>query len=377
MKQLKIGIAGAGIMGRLLAWQLVQQGYQITLFDRDPIEQGTAAAYTAAGMLTPYSEIESAEWLIYALGMQAIKLWPDIIDSLQCGVGFQQKGSLIVAHPRDNGDLLRFQTQLNSKLKEPFLQLNNLQLASLEPELASQFSHGLFLPEESWLCTKTVMATLAKKLLEKPIGWHAKSKVAAVAPNQITCQEQQHQFDWVIDTRGLGAKKDLSDLRGVRGELIWVEAPEVKISRMVRLMHPRYRLYLVPQKNNLYIIGATQIESEDFSPISVRSSLELLSALYSIHPGFAEARIVQTRTNCRPAFENNLPRIECQDGLIRVNGLFRHGFLLAPVLAQQTLGYIQNQVISESEFRPIFSIKNATRQSKSQTDKLNGDKAEI
>jgi len=145
----------------------------------------------------------------------------------------------------------------------------------------------------------------------------------------------------VIDCRGLGAKQQWNELRGVRGELIWLQAPEVNIKRLVRLMHPRYRLYLVPKGyDDLYIVGATQIESNDAGAMTVRSSLELLSAVYSMHSGFAEARIVDMRTNCRPALNDNLPKIECSEGLIRVNGLFRHGYLLAPTLAQEITHFL-------------------------------------
>ena len=77
------------------------------------------------------------------------------------------------------------------------------------------------------------------------------------------------------------------------------------------------------------------------SPISVRSTLELLSAAYSVHAGFDEAHIVETRVNCRPAMDDNLPYMDYQPGLIRVNGLYRLGFLLAPVLSEQILHYLQ------------------------------------
>ena len=129
----------------------------------------------------------------------------------------------------------------------------------------------------------------------------------------------------------------------MRGELIWLEAPDVNIQRLVRLMHPRYGLYVVPQhKDDHYIVGATQIESDDDGPITLRSTMELLSAAYSLHAGFSEARILQTKTNCRPALADNLPQIEVQDGLIRVNGLFRHGYLLAPALAAEIMHTINH-----------------------------------
>jgi glycine oxidase len=86
-----------------------------------------------------------------------------------------------------------------------------------------------------------------------------------------------------------------------------------------------------------YIIGATEIESEDTSPLSVRSSMELLSAVFSVNPNFGEARIVNTETNCRPAFRDNLPRIENEEKLTRINGLYRHGYLLAPAIVEKAL----------------------------------------
>jgi glycine oxidase len=99
-------------------------------------------------------------------------------------------------------------------------------------------------------------------------------------------------------------------------------------------MHPRYPLYIVPRENQHYLIGATSIESDDRRPMTVQSALELLSAAFTVHPGFAEASIVELIVNCRPALPDNLPAIQVRDGLIRVNGLYRHGFLISPRLAE-------------------------------------------
>ena len=68
--------------------------------------------------------------------------------------------------------------------------------------------------------------------------------------------------------------------------MIRLHAPEVSLRRPVRLMHPRYPLYIAPKPDHVFVIGATEIESEDTSPASVRSTLELLSAAYSLHSGF-------------------------------------------------------------------------------------------
>src|ERR1700692_2388872 len=122
--------------------------------------------------------------------------------------------------------------------------------------------------------------------------------------------------------------------------MILIETGEVELSRPVRLIHPRWPLYVIPREDGLFMLGATSTESED-PGVSVRSALELLSAAYAVHPAFAEARIVEFGSGLRPAFPDNLPRITVHKTRIAVNGLYRHGFLLAPALAELTLAYVE------------------------------------
>jgi glycine oxidase len=93
-------------------------------------------------------------------------------------------------------------------------------------------------------------------------------------------------------------------------------------------------LYIVPRGEGIYMLGATMIESEDSSRITARSMLELLSAAYALNPAFGEAEVLEIGVDLRPAFPDNLPRIRRLGRTIYANGLYRHGYLLAPALAQ-------------------------------------------
>ena len=126
-------------------------------------------------------------------------------------------------------------------------------------------------------------------------------------------------------------------VRGVRGEVVWLHAPGVPLQRPVRLLHPRHRVYIVPRPGDLFIVGASEIESEDRSPVSLRTAVELMTAAHSVMPELAEARIVHMEANLRPALPDNEPHTHQEPGLLRINGLFRHGWLLAPALAQDAL----------------------------------------
>jgi glycine oxidase len=123
-------------------------------------------------------------------------------------------------------------------------------------------------------------------------------------------------------------------LRGVRGEMLILRAPDVSLSRPVRLLHPRFPLYLVPRGDQCFMVGATMIESRSEDPVSVRSTMELLGAACALHPAFGEASIIETGTGIRPAFSDNLPRVEVFGNTVAINGLYRHGFLLAPAMAR-------------------------------------------
>jgi glycine oxidase len=217
----------------------------------------------------------------------------------------------------------------------PYQHLNKHDLLHLEPDLSHQFEEGIFLPEEGQLDNRELLNALLNQGIQLGVQYHWQH---IVDTNHFPTGTYSH----VIDCRGLGSKSNVSGLRGVRGEVIRIFAPEVDLTRPVRLIHPKYPIYIAPKRNHVYVIGATEIESEDDSPMSVRSALELLSAAYTVHSGFAEARIQEFGAQCRPSFKNNLPKIisNKDQSIIHVNGLYRHGFLIAPAIVDCLLNLL-------------------------------------
>ncbi|MDJ0835967.1 MAG: glycine oxidase ThiO [Acidobacteriota bacterium] len=326
-----VGIAGAGLSGRLVALELARAGCRVTLFDRDNRDGRRGCSWVGAGMLAPFAELEKAEPIIARLGVYGLQRWPEILADLPRPVFFRRNGSLVVAHRQDLMDLEAFKNQVLSRLEQPEVMrsLDAAGVEEVEPELAGRFGRGLYFPDEGQIDAHDLLPALEAALVDLDVTWRTSEEVTDIGPYRM----QGESFDLVIDTRGLGARPQVSGLRGVRGELIRVSAPEVSLNRPVRLMHPRYPLYIVPRAEDTYLIGATSIESEDMRPLTVKSALELLSAAYSLHPGFAEAHLIETAVHCRPAFPDNLPKIQKQPGLIIANGLYRHGYLVGPAVA--------------------------------------------
>ena len=374
----RVGIAGAGIAGRLLAFQLARLGHAVDVFDLAPdaaAPQGqlshVAAAFTAAGMLSPLAELEHAPADIAERGWRSLDLWPGVVAALGPRYDtpslFRRNGSVLVAHPGDTGATQRVLArmkaanarsareraldaaetdhpttlQLNASRDKPPPRdpqaLTQDALQALEPALLPGLQ-GWLLPGEGQVDASRLLPAL---VAESPgVQWHWGTRAIHVEPHWLhVAGRSPVKVDFAVDTRGLGARgagTGLS-LRGVRGELLWLHAPGLELRRPERCIHARHRVYLVPRHGDLVIVGATEIDSEDRSPVSVRSTIELLSAAHSIVPQLAEARIVRLDTHLRPATLDQRPHLHCEPGLIRINGLFRHGFLLAPALVEEAL----------------------------------------
>ncbi len=205
-------------------------------------------------------------------------------------------------------------------------------VAALERSLAGRFEQGLHLVGDGQLANDELLAALTVALDRFRSEWHDGCEVTSLAPGALQTAEGRCDADVVVDTRGIGAKAALPGLRGVRGEVLTVECPGFELRRPVRLMHPRYQMYIAPRPRHRFVVGATELESEDRGPTTVRSVLELGSALYSLHPAFGEARLVHMAASLRPAFDDHRPVLQSTRGVWELNGLYRHGYLCAPAL---------------------------------------------
>jgi len=316
--------------------------HNVTLFDPSGLPADNASA-RAGGMLAPYAEIDHLPENFLGAALHGISIWKNI--AAKNDIGFMANGSLLVAHKEDEYVLERLAAKLPGVPR-----IKAEKIAALEPALGNRFNAGIYLEQEAHLNPQQVLKALAQDI---------KFEMQAVAPQKIA-----KDFDIVIDARGYRAEMDDKELRGVKGEIAIVRNTEFSLSRPVRVMHPRYPLYIVPRPGNIFMIGATVIESAD-EGLSVKSALELLTTAYSLHPSFGEAEIMEMRVGIRPAYSNNLPRIGFDGNVIRCNGLFRHGYLMAPVMAQCVADHIAGR---SNNFISLFLNRHPERSAKREVE---------
>lgn len=297
-----ITVLGMGVAGLCAATALTEAGLAVQL----AAPQGPSASHLAGGMLAPFCEAEAAPALVTTLGRGAAGWWEARVP------GVHRCGTLVIAPPRDGTELRRFASRSTGHQA-----LDGTGIAALEPALAGRFSRGLFFADEAHLDPRAALAALAATLRAKGVAFDQ------------TAQGQ------IVDCRGIAARDRLPALRAVRGEMLLLRCPDLTLSRPIRLLHPRFPCYLVPRGKNTFMLGATMVESDHAGPITARSTMELLSAAFAIHPTLAEAEIIETGAGLRPAYADNIPTVQHDAGRWHLNGLYRHGFLLAPALAQQ------------------------------------------
>lgn len=313
----EISIVGAGVSGLCVASELLARGVKTHIFDRHGNIGPHACSWWAGGMLAPFCEGATAEEAVVRLGQQAASWWQQHAGHVV------QRGTLVVTLARDRSELERFARRTRGHRR-----LQAEELASLEPDLAGRAGEALYFADEAHLDPRRALQALCARLAAAGNGIQTRE----VRPEELPGR--------VIDCRGIAARDSLARLRGVKGEMLLLRCPELRLTRPLRLLHPRHPLYIVPRGEGIYMLGATQIESGERGRVTARSLLELLSAAWALHPAFGEAELLECGADVRPAFPDNLPRIERQGRLMHVNGLFRHGFLLAPALARMVANFL-------------------------------------
>ncbi|WP_424944844.1 FAD-dependent oxidoreductase [Aliiroseovarius crassostreae] len=301
-----ITIAGAGVAGLASAYELAKRGAEVRIYEATSAPERNPCSWFAGGMLAPWCEGETADPEVVRLGAGAINWWAQFTP-------VTRRGTLVVAPPRDRADLTRF-----ARRTDRHRAVNAAEIARLEPALENRFQQGLFFEDEAHLDPRQALLDLTRAVR----GLGVEILYDTQAPAQVD-----------VDCRGMAS--GLPGLRPVRGEMAVIEVQDVEITRTIRLLHPRIPLYLVPRGGGIYMIGATMIESSSWREMTLRSMLELLGAAFTLHPGLGEAHVIETGVGLRPAFADNLPRLSQMGDTTHVNGMYRHGFLLAPALAGQ------------------------------------------
>ena len=186
-------VIGAGVVGLTVATELAERGARVRLVERNAALGGNAS-WLAGGMLAPFCEGESAPAAVVARGAQAIDWWSKRVP------GVAREGTLVVAPPRDGGEIDRFA----ARTKE-WRRVGEAEIGALEPDLAGRFRKGLFYADEGHVDPRVALAALREGLSRR--GARIEFGVDA---DHLTFSGP------TIDCRGFAARDMLPDARATR-----------------------------------------------------------------------------------------------------------------------------------------------------------------
>ena len=342
---MKIAIIGAGLIGRLTALKLISAGHDITVLEAQSFDHTHSAGSISAAMVSPLSESVHTTPEMTNLGFRSYQMWPSLLDELReldpehQPVFFSTSGTIAISFPEEQECLLQYRQQLLKALPEQkanIQMLYNDEVMAIEPEL-SRFETALYLANEGNLCNQQFLQSSSRAI----------RKHASIVDHwalQGDGSELQAQYDWIFDCRGAGAvnahtraEDEQHTLVAIRGEAIRVRTNKVNLLRPIRVIQQRFDIFIVPKPDDIFVIGGTELDKHGTHAVTVRSSLDLLSAIYALHPGFADAEIVEAIAGQRSVYADKNPSINISENIACINGLSRQGWLAGPALVERML----------------------------------------
>jgi len=132
-----VAVAGGGPIGLALAWRAAQRGLSVVVADPEP---GGGAAWAAAGMLAPVTEVHPGEEALLALNLASAARYPAFVAELEdvsgMDTGHRTEGTLVVARDRDDLEALEELRRLQASLGLASDRLTSRECRALEPGLA-------------------------------------------------------------------------------------------------------------------------------------------------------------------------------------------------------------------------------------------------
>jgi len=339
-------IAGAGIIGCAIAYELSHRGLRCLLLDSRRL--GMAATNAAAGVLAPLAEFQRSGALV-RLGLESLRLYPRWVERLRedapdIDVEFVRNGVLRVAFDEAELAELRLGLRYRDELGVELLELDAAALREAEPRLSERIVGGLLCPEEGQVSNQLFTLALSRAAKKRGarvvegapvLGFTtAGGRVAGVRTprGEFACDHLVLAAGpW---TRALAAKLGVDvPTRPFRGQML-------AFGRMLTPIHQPVwgaRGYVLPRANGLVFAGST-VEDVGFRIRTTKAGLaRVRRAAFEIVPQLRHAREHFSWAGLRPGSPDGLPMMGTLPGWENVTvatGHFRNGILLAPVTAQ-------------------------------------------
>lgn len=343
MKTFDVAIAGGGIIGTSIAFELATEKLKVVLLDRQ--QPGTEASWAAAGMLSPGPESPEAIPLV-PLAMESLRIYPEFIAAIEEASGFttefERKGTLqVFSGPGAESErdwMVKEFRRANQKI-EP---LSEDAAHGMERHLGPAARIAAFLPEEGTLDPRLLMKACLAAAERRGVEIRPGCEVTSILEDAVCCTGIVAGTEKILAenvvaaagsfTAGIASLARFAPTRPVRGQMLALRSGEIRLKRVVRSEEG----YLVPRRDGRIIAGSTLEDAGFNKSVTPGGIRQILDGVLELVPGLASAEIVETWSGLRPGTPDGLPVLgpTSVEGLFMATGHYRNGILLAPVTAK-------------------------------------------
>ena len=340
-----IRVAGAGIIGCVVAYELARRGFSVEVFD--PRTVGAGATHATAGVLAPFIETP-ASGPLHELTLESFRQYDAFVRELHDNSGIAVEcrscGTLELVETAD--DELRLNAVADLARADGF----RSEWRKLPAQDRVPARRGLFIPAQGYVRVEQLMQALMRGAEARGARFHEGQRISRIEPHTTGCtiriNERRIECDAVVVAAGSWSDSlglDPAGVRPIRGQLLrlhWGGPPPPCIIWA-------HDCYIVPWTDGTVLVGATVEDAGFDERVTVDGVLGLLSAASRVLPQARHATFLEARSGLRPASADGLPVLRSSAEYPRViyaTGHYRNGILLAPLTAQRIATLVETVV---------------------------------
>ncbi|HYL86971.1 MAG TPA: glycine oxidase ThiO [Candidatus Angelobacter sp.] len=355
MKKFDVAIAGGGVIGASIAFELARAGLRVGVFDRQ--QPGQEASWASAGIISPAPENPGMIATV-DLAKRSAALYPEFVAQVEeisgQNTGYRPKGTLEALFSHDTKAELSTIIAVHHGLGLKAEPLRPEDARELEPALSEDLEAAVLRPEEASIDNRALTAAVLEAARRSGAEFFSGSGVKSIwregrACRGLVLQNENVEAKWTVIAAGcfsgtIEGTAPYAPVRPAKGQMAALRADDLKIERVLW----SEKIYLVPRNDSRILVGAT-VEYAGFDKRVTAGGIEkILAAAIELAPGLKNARIEETWAGLRPDSQDHLPILGPTDidGLVIATGHFRSGILLTPITARLIREWITEQRVS-------------------------------
>lgn len=359
-------LVGGGVMGLLSAYELLQAGCSVSLFDKSQV--GTEASWAGGGIVSPLYP-----WR-YPAAITALSSWgqgyyPQLTRMLHQATGIDPEFNpcgLLMLDTEEKALAIKWAAQNDRMLLDVSLD----QVRELEPHLECAVQQALFMPQVGSLRNPRLLQALLQKLLTHAgFKLHINEQVLALEQKNarisaVVTNAGRYNADAVVLNAGAWSAALLEPLgfslpvKPVRGQIVAIQAQLGWLQHIVL----KNGTYIIPRKDGLVLAGST-LEFVGYDKRTTQAAHDfLVDRAYEMMPSLRDFPVVGHWAGLRPGSPDGVPFIGEMDtvkGLFLNVGHYRYGLVLAPascrLLADMLLG--RRPIVDPQPYQPEIRLR--------------------